>query len=116
MQVFFNSSGTGTLDPGGANAATFNYPQNQWFSIKVVSDLTANLGELWIDGVKIHSWQWTLGTFGTTISKQLDGTDFYGATADDEMYVDDYNIVHTVYTNKIISTPTGGNWKIGQPG
>ena len=110
MQVFFNTSGTGTLDAGGANAATFNYPQNQWFSIKVVSDLTANLGEFWLDGVKIHSWQWTLGTFGTTISKQLDGTDFYGATADDEMYVDDYSIVHTIYTNKIVSTHTGGNW------
>jgi hypothetical protein len=110
MQVFFNSNGNGALDAGGANAATFSYPQDQWFPVKVVSDLTANLGELWLDGVKIHSWQWTLGTFGTTISKQLDGTDFYGSTPDDEMYIDDYSIVHTVYTNKIVSTSVGGNW------
>lgn len=110
MQVFFNSNGTGTLDAGGASAATFSYPQDQWFSVKVVADLTADIGEFWLDEVKIHSWQWTLGTFGTSIPKQLDGTDFYGYTADDEMYIDDYSIVHTIYTNKIVSTPTGGNW------
>ncbi len=110
MQVFFNSNGSGTLDAGVASAATFSYPQDQWFSIKVVSDLTANLGEFWLDGVKIYSWQWTLGTFGTTISKQLDGTDFYGYTTEDEMYIDDYTIVHTIYTNKIVSAPAGGNW------
>ena len=113
MQVFLNSSGTGTLDAGSANAATFSYPHDQWLSIKVVADLTADAGEFWLNGVKIHSWQWTLGTFGTTIAKQLDGIDFYGYTADDEMYIDDFLIVHTAYTNKVISTPTGGNWNSG---
>ena len=29
---------------------------------------------------------------------RLDGTDFFGYTANDEMYIDDYNIVHTPYT------------------
>jgi hypothetical protein len=114
MQVFFNSPGTGTLDAGGQNAAAFSYPQNQWFSVKVVSDLTADLGEFWISGTKIHSWQWTKGTFGTpTIVKQLDGNDFFGATVNDEMYIDDYNIVHTPYTSKASSTSTGGNWNSG---
>jgi hypothetical protein len=111
MQVFFNTPGTGTLDAGGQSAATFSYPQNQWFSVKVVSDLTANLGEFWINGTKIHSWQWTKGTFGSpTIVKQLDGNDFFGYTADDEMHIDDYNVVHSPYTTKVSSTPTGGNW------
>jgi hypothetical protein len=111
MQVFFNTPGTGTLDAGGQNAATFSYPQNQWFSVKVVSDLTADLGEFWINGTKIHTWQWTKGTFGSpTIVKQLDGNDFFGYTVNDEMYIDDYNIVHTPYTSKISSTPAGGNW------
>ncbi|MDP2364029.1 MAG: hypothetical protein Q8M94_09700, partial [Ignavibacteria bacterium] len=114
MQVFFNSPGTGTLDAAGANAATFTYPQNKWFPIKVVADLTTNVGEFWLNGVKIHSWQWTLGTFGSPpIPLQLDGTDFYGNTVNDEMYIDDYNITHTSYTSKISSTPTGGNWNSG---
>jgi hypothetical protein len=111
MQVFFNTPGTGTLDAGEQNAATFSYPQNQWFSVKVVSDLTADLGEFWIDGTKIHTWQWTKGTFGSpTIAKQLDGNDFFGYTVNDEMYIDDYNILHTPYTTKVSSTPAGGNW------
>jgi hypothetical protein len=104
MQVFLNSNGTGTLDAGGANAATFNYPQNQWFPVKVVADLTADIGEFWLNGVKLHTWQWSKGTFGTSNDKRLDGTDFLGYTANDEMYIDDYNIVQMTSSNKIIST------------
>ena len=58
----------------------------------------------------IHKWQWSKGTFGTSNDKRLDGNDFFGYTANDEMYIDDYNIVHTPYTSKISSTPAGGNW------
>ena len=110
MQVFLNSDGTGTLEAGGANAATFNYPQNRWIPVKVVADLTADIGEFWLNGVKLHTWQWSKGTFGTSNDKRLDGTDFFGYTANDEMYIDDYNIVQMTSSNKIISTSTGGNW------
>ena len=115
MQVFFNSPGTGTLDAAGANAATFSYPQNQWFHVKVVADLVADIGEFWVDGILIHSWIYSRGTFGSpTIAKQLDGTDFYGYSINDEMYIDDYCIVYTpMNSNKITSTPTGGNWSSG---
>ena len=112
-KLFLNSTGTGTLDAGGANAATFSYPQSQWFPVKVVADLTADIGEFWINDVKIYSWTWSRGTFGTTIAKQLDGTDFYGYSSNDEMYIDNYNITHTPYTTKVSSTPTGGNWNSG---
>ncbi len=111
MQVFLNSPGTGTLDAAGQNSATFSYPQNKWFPVKVVADLTADVGEFWINGTKIHSWQWSKGTFGTSNDKRLDGTDFYGYSTSDEMYIDDYNITHIPYTTKISSTTTGGNWK-----
>ena len=112
MQAFFNTPGTGTLDAGGANAATFSYPQDQWFLVRVVADLQTDLGYFYIDGTLIHTWQWTLGAFGGTIPKQIDATDFYGNAATDEMYVDDYNIVHTQFTAKIVSTSTGGNWNV----
>ncbi|MBK7632136.1 MAG: T9SS type A sorting domain-containing protein [Ignavibacteriales bacterium] len=115
MQVFFNSPGTGTLDAAGANAAAFSYPQNMWFPVKVVADLVADRGEFWINGSLIHSWQYSKGTFGSpTIAMSLDGTDFYGYTINDEMYIDDYNIVYTpIASNKISSTTTGGNWSSG---
>ncbi len=111
LQVFLNANGNGTLDAGGASAATFSYPQNQWFPIKIVADLTADTGRFYINGTFIHKWQWSKGTFGTSNDKRLDGSDFFGYTVNDEMYIDDYNIVRTnSVTNKISSTPTGGNW------
>jgi len=110
MQAFFNTSGTGSLDAGGANAATFSYPQGQWFIVKVIADLTTDKGYFYINGSLIHTWQWSLGSFGETIPKQIEATDFYGNAATDGMYIDDYSIVHTSFTTKIVSTATGGNW------
>ena len=110
MQVFLNSTGTGTVDAGGASAATFSYPQNQWFPIKIVADLAADSGKFYLNGNLIRKWRWTAGTFGTTIAKLLDGNDFFGYVATDEMYIDDYNIVQLTSSNKILSTVTGGNW------
>ena len=110
MQVFLNSTGSGSLDAGAASAATFSYPQNQWFPVKVEVDLTADSGRFWINGTMIHKWQWSKGTFGTSNDKRLDGNDFFGSTTNDEMYIDDYNIVYIPYTSIVSSTPTGGNW------
>ena len=113
MQVFLNANGTGTIDAQGANSATFSYPQNQWFPVKIVADLTADSGKFYLNGNLIRRWQWSKGTFGTSNDKKLDGNDFFGYAATDEMYIDDYNIIQTttgnnnnVYRSKI----TGGNW------
>ncbi|MCC6254709.1 MAG: T9SS type A sorting domain-containing protein [Ignavibacteriaceae bacterium] len=113
MQVYLNTNGNGRLDAAGQNAASFTYPQNQWFPIKIVADLSADSGKFYINGTFIHKWQWSKGTFGTSNDKRLDGIDFFGAALTDEMYVDDYNIVQLPSTNKILSTTTGGNWSTG---
>ncbi len=110
MQVFLNSTGVGTVDAGATNAASFSFPQNQWFPVKIEADLTADSGRFWINGSLIHKWKWSTGTFGSSNDKRLDGTDFFGYTANDEMYIDDYNIVHTPYTAKVSSTTIGGQW------
>jgi hypothetical protein len=114
MQVFLNSTGSGTIDAGGTSAATFSYPQNQWFPIKIVADLTADSGKFYLNGNLIRKWQWSKGTFGTSNDKRLDGNDFFGYVATDEMYIDDYNIVQiSSSTDKIFSTFLGGNWDNG---
>jgi len=110
MQVFLNANGSGTIDAQGANSATFTFPQNQWFPVKIVADLTADSGKFYLNGNLIRRWQWSKGTFGTSNDKRSDGIDFFGYTATDEMYVDDYSIFHLTSSNKIISTQTGGNW------
>lgn len=71
-----NSTGVGTVDAGATNAASFSFPQNQWFPVKIEADLTADSGRFWINGSLIHKWKWSTGTFGSSNDKRLDGTDF----------------------------------------
>jgi len=92
MQAYFNVGGGGTLDAGGTSAATFNYSYNTWMPVEVLVNLDNDMAEFWLNGSMIYSWQYTLGAFGTTIPKQLDANNFFGATANDEMYFDDYSV------------------------
>ncbi len=107
MQVYFDSPGTGRLDADGSSSATFNYSHDSWIPVKVVADLVGDRGEFWLNGTLIHSWQWSKGTFGSTISLALDGVDFFGNTVNNEMYVDNFSVT---YVPKIQSTSIGGNW------
>jgi hypothetical protein len=54
--------------------------------VEVIVDLDQDQAQYVLDGTVIYQWQWTGG--GGPL--QLDVNDFYGATADDEMYFDDY--------------------------
>jgi hypothetical protein len=90
MQVYFDVGGTGRLDAGGASAATFTYAYDTWQLVEVHVDLDNDFAQFRLDGTVIYTWQYTLGTFGTPIQLQLDANNFYGATASDQMYFDDY--------------------------
>lgn len=90
MQVFLDVGGTGRVDAAGQNAAQFTYPYDTWFFVTVIVNLTADAAQLWIDGIQVHQWPWSAGTFGTGSPPQIHATNFYGATTNDEMYVDDY--------------------------
>jgi hypothetical protein len=90
MQVYFNVGGTGTLDAGGASAATFSYAYDTWQLVEVIVDLENDLARFSLDGTIIYDWQYSLGTFGAGIQLQLDANNFFGATASDQMYFDDY--------------------------
>lgn len=92
MQAYFNVGGGGTLDAGGASAAVFTYPYDTWIPVEVIVDLDNDQAEFWLNGTHIYTWQYTMGTFGTPIPKQLHANDFFGATASDEMYIDDYTV------------------------
>jgi hypothetical protein len=95
-QVYFNVGGTGDLfaavTPGPL--ISFNYPIDTWFTVSTIADLNNDLAELWVDGVQIATWQYSLGTFGEGCPLKLDGNDFYGPlqTSADEAYFDDYQL------------------------
>ena len=94
MQVYFYADGTGNLDAGVALAQAFTYTQNTWMDVEVICDLDADVGEFWIDGVMIYTWQWSLGTFGTG-ELSLEANNFYGRPApdNDDYYFDNYLVI-----------------------
>ena len=94
MQASLNVGGTGSIDAGGAASAIFNYPYDTWFPVRIDADLASDQATLWINNVLVHTWTYTTGTFGTPGSAplQIQANNFYGATANDQMYVDDYRV------------------------
>jgi hypothetical protein len=92
MQCYFNVGGTGTIDAAGASSASFSYPNGTWFPVRHQINLATDVAQLWINNVLIHTWPHSAGTFGGGSPMQIQANNFYGATANDEMYVDNYSV------------------------
>ena len=89
MEVYFDAGGLGRLRVGG-NDITFAYPYDSWQFCEVIVDLDQDSAQFILDGELIGSWQWTDGAGGAGVPLQLDANNFFGATPNDEMYIDDY--------------------------
>ena len=90
VECYFDAGGTGRVNGGSATAVPFTWPVATWFLVENIVDLDADQAQMIINGVLVHTWQWTLGASGTGGPLTLDANDFFGATAADEMYIDDY--------------------------
>jgi hypothetical protein len=114
-QAYFNVGGTGTLDAGGVSAATFSYPNDTWFQVSSIANLNNDQAELWVNGVQVYTWQYTLGALGQGCPLKLDGNDFYGPlqTAADEAYYDDYQLIDMIVPVELTSF-TGNVNNLGQ--
>jgi len=86
MEVYFDAGGAGRLLSVPATT-NFTWTPDTWQPVKVVVDLDADMAEFHFNGTMVNSWQWTRGG---SIPRRLDANDFFGATANDEMYFDDY--------------------------
>jgi hypothetical protein len=80
MQVYFDAGGAGSIDGGGAAAATFIFTYDTWHAVEVIVDLDNDWGEFYLNGNLIHGWVWSGGTFGTGTLNQLGGVNFYAWT------------------------------------
>jgi len=89
MHALFFPGGTGELY-ADSSIIPFTYLQDAWQLIRVVVDLDNDIAEFSVEGVFVHSWQWTSGWNGAGGPLQLDVVDFFGDVANDEMYVDDF--------------------------
>lgn len=91
-EVYFAQTGDGWMNAGGANAAFFEYPKDTWFEMNNVIDLDEDWAQVYIDGVLIHEWQFSLQAQGQPGTKMLGGMNiFAGAPTGEtpEFYVDD---------------------------
>jgi hypothetical protein len=96
MECYFDLGGGGRVLGGSATAVTFSWTPATWQPVEVVVDLTNDLAEFHFNGSMVHSWTWTAGASGGGSPLRLDANDFFGATANDEMYVDDYRIEEVI--------------------
>lgn len=77
FEAYFKADGTGRVNAGGENAATFTYPHDEWFEVINVIDLDEDWAEVYFDDVLIHEWQFSTGAQGTANILQLGGVDFF---------------------------------------
>jgi len=94
MECYFDAGGAGRLLGGSATATNFTWQADVWQQAVVIVDLDLDLAEFWWGTTnpltQIKSWQWTLGASGGGSPLQLDANDFFGATANDQMFFDNY--------------------------
>lgn len=92
--VYFNCSGatpglggvTGQIDCS-AYDQQFGYPENQWFKVTNVYDIDTQSWDMYIDDTQFIVAQ--PFAFGPQVFIELAGVDFYSASANNEMYIDD---------------------------
>jgi hypothetical protein len=90
VEVYFDAGGAGRVLGGSATAVTFTWPVATWFLVENIVDLDADQAQVLVNGILVHTWQWSLGSSGAGGPLSLDANDFFGATANDIMYMDDY--------------------------
>jgi len=114
LEVYFNQGGSASVNAGGTGVVTFSYPYDTWVLNQVVVDLDNDQAQYWYNGSMIIQWQWTLGSNGVPIALSLAANDFFGATASDEMYVDDYTVADLLGVPVELTSFTASTNELGQ--
>lgn len=90
MEVYFDANGTGRCFGGSATAQTFSWTAGQWNMVEHVVNLSTDQSQFYFNGQLVKQWQWTLGANGSGGPNTLHAVDLFGATANDQMYVDNF--------------------------
>lgn len=100
METYFDAFGNVNYTAGG-NDGSFDtaMPINEWFDVKITADIDADLGFIYLNGVQVVSWQWSIDSgSGTAGVNQFAAIDFYGtnnAGGMGEYYLDDVRVENT---------------------
>ena len=105
--VFFAADGTVTWVTGGAPGGDTSVALNEWFDVQVTADLDMDMGYIYINGVMVNSWQWSLNNAnGAAGQNILAAADFFGtndAGGEGLYYIDDVQLIEStgVYTEEV---------------
>ena len=94
-EIYFDAGGTGRQLTGNPDVP-FTWLEDVWQDVNIIIDLDNDLAEFWFAGSMVQAWTYTNASSGTGTTT-LAVNDFFGATANDEMYVDEYT-----FTDKLI--------------
>lgn len=92
MEVYFDANGTGRCFGGATTPQTFSWTAGQWNMVEHVVNLTTNQSQFYFNGNLVKQWQWTLGANGSGGPNTLHAVDLFGATANDQMYIDNFKL------------------------
>ncbi len=98
IQVHFKTTGDGELYAGQSDPFPFVFEHNHWMHLVHIINLDEDEAEMYIDGTLIHTWQWSLESFGDPGTNQLGGIDFFAGAneeSQDTYYVDDVEYIQT---------------------
>ncbi len=107
MEAYFDSTGAGRLLAGSATAFPFTFTRNAWQTARLVVNLNIDSAKFSINNTHVRTWRWTLGASGAGSPLRLDANDFFGATAWDQMYVDDYDFHPDTIWTGVKEVPVG---------
>ena len=116
MECYFDSGGGGRLFAGSATVTNFTWVDGSWQMVQLVVDLNIDSAKFYYRGTMIKGWQWTLGANGTGCPLQLDANDFFGATINDEMYLDNYSFQPFTNTFQLTVNVNNGWNMVSVPG
>ncbi len=103
IEVDLTTDGTGYLSAGAVDVKEFSFPNDEWFRVRFIIDLDADLTYFYVDGDMIHSWPISWVADEESGTKQLGAIDFYPIDDNYWFYVDD------IYFAEIPS-PSGNNY------
>lgn len=103
VDVFFGADGAVNVLAGGAQAGSTSVAIGEWFDVQVTADLDLDLGHVYISGVEIATWQWSLNNAdGTAGQNVIAAVDFFG-TNDQQTaglyYIDDVQLIESTGVN-----------------
>jgi len=124
MQVYVGTDGTNqhNVTPGsgqinadsqGSSGPTFTFTHDAWTNFKVIIDLDNDEAEFYVNNTKIHTWEWTKGTFGDgNCPNAISAMDIFPHVANALFYVDDidFSVAPTVLYQTNFDVPAAGTY------